>query len=52
MQKAFILYFMSEKRNNLEELNQHLAEGWKVASQSPMSNSVLSSSFSLVILEK
>jgi hypothetical protein len=52
MQKAFVLYFMSEKKTNLDELNQLLVEGWKVASQSPMSNSNLNSSFSLVILEK
>lgn len=52
MQKAFVLYFMSEKKGNLNELNQLLAEGWKVSSQSPMSNSNLNAVFSLVILEK
>ncbi|MNR66916.1 hypothetical protein D3C85_1906420 [compost metagenome] len=52
MQKAFVLYFMSEKKSNLDELNRLLAEGWKVASQSPMSSSDLHTVFSLVILEK
>lgn len=53
MQKALILYASTEKKNNLNELNQLLNEGWKVISQSAMGggggNSFV---FSLVILEK
>jgi len=52
MQKAVILYFLSEKKNNLDELNHLLAEGWKVISQNPMSNGDGNASISLVIVEK
>lgn len=52
MQKAFILYFWTEKRNNLDELNKLLSEGWKVHSQKPMGTGQTTGAYSLVILEK
>ncbi len=52
LQRAIIVYFLTEKKNNLEELNQMLSEGWKVVSQSGMSGSQSNASYSLVILEK
>lgn len=52
MQKAIIVYFATEKKNNLDELNQLLAEGWKVVSQMPMGAGEINGSFSLVIVEK
>jgi len=53
MQKAVVVYFLTEKRNNLEEINQLLSDGWKVISQKPMSGGNQSNaSTSLVILEK
>ncbi|GAB6989472.1 hypothetical protein [Paenibacillus pini] len=53
MQKAVVVTWYNEKKNNLEDLNNLLKEGWKVVSQSSMSgaggrNDVVS----LVILEK
>lgn len=53
MQQAIIVYCLTEKKNNLDELNKMLAIGWKVINQSAMgggggNNAV----FSLVILEK
>lgn len=52
MQKAIIVYFLTEKRNNLDELNQLLQDGWKVVSQSPMGVGDGNSAFSMVIVEK
>lgn len=52
MQKAIVVSYYSEKRNTLKELNELLADGWKVVSQMPMSGSQLNESFSLVIVEK
>lgn len=52
MQKAFIVYFLTDKKNNLDELNALLAEGWNVVSQRAMSNGGNNASISLVILEK
>ncbi|WP_176220864.1 hypothetical protein [Cohnella massiliensis] len=52
MQKAIIVYFLTEKKNNLDELNQYLADGWKVVSQRAMSNGGNNASLSLVIVEK
>jgi hypothetical protein len=53
MQQAIIVYFLTEKKNNLDELNNMLANGWKVINQSAMgggggNNAV----YSLVVLEK
>ncbi|MDO6655469.1 MULTISPECIES: hypothetical protein [Bacillales] len=50
MQKAITVNYQSDKKNNLNELNQLLQEGWKVVSQSPVGLVPLVSS--LVILEK
>ncbi|MGP4078187.1 hypothetical protein [Halobacillus sp. K22] len=50
MQKAITVNYQSEKKNNLDELNQLLQEGWKVISQSPVGLVPMVSS--LVILEK
>ena len=52
MQRAIIVYFFSEKKNNLEELNKFLSEGWKVISQRPMGGCESNVSTSLVIIEK
>lgn len=52
MQKAFVIQYYSEKRNNLAELNQLLEGGWKVVSQGAMSGSDGGTVYSLVILEK
>ncbi|PWV94505.1 hypothetical protein DFQ01_13070 [Paenibacillus cellulosilyticus] len=52
MQKAIVVYFLTEKKNNVSELNQLLADGWKVVSQNPMSGSQSNASLSLVIVEK
>ncbi|MGN7456024.1 hypothetical protein ACTHPH_14545 [Paenibacillus pasadenensis] len=52
MQKAIIIYFLTGKKNNIDELNQLLSEGWKVISQKPMSNGQGNASLSLVIVEK
>jgi len=53
MQKAVVVYFLTEKKNNLDEINELLSEGWKVISQEPMSGGNRSNaSTSLVILEK
>ncbi|MHA0858510.1 hypothetical protein [Paenibacillus sp. CMAA1364] len=52
MQKAVIVYFLTEKRNNLDELNNLLSEGWKVLSQKPMGAGQSNAAFSLVIIEK
>ncbi|MFE5317658.1 hypothetical protein ACFQ88_03005 [Paenibacillus sp. NPDC056579] len=51
MQKAIVVYYYSDKKNNLSELNQLLQEGWKVVSQSAGGGS-LPMVYSLVILEK
>ncbi|MNB85495.1 hypothetical protein D3C81_2101120 [compost metagenome] len=52
MQKAIIVYYLTDKRNNLDELNELLNTGWRFVSQSAMgggggNNAV----YSLVILE-
>ncbi|MBY9080226.1 hypothetical protein KIH86_02560 [Paenibacillus sp. HN-1] len=52
MQKAFVVYYLTDKKNNLNELNELLNNGWRVVSQSAMgggggNNAV----FSLVVLE-
>lgn len=52
MQKAVVVYFLTEKKNSLDELNQLLADGWKVVSQMPMSAGQTAASYSLVIVEK
>ena len=53
MQKAIVVHYFSEKKNNLAELNQLLQEGWNVVSQSAMSGGEAGSTvYSLVILEK
>ncbi|WP_157686468.1 hypothetical protein [Paenibacillus senegalimassiliensis] len=52
MQKAVIVWFLTEKRNNLEELNHLLSDGWKVISQKPMGTGDGNVSVSLVIVEK
>jgi hypothetical protein len=50
MQKAIVVYYYSDKKNNLSELNQLLQEGWKVVSQS--NGGSLPMVYSLVIVEK
>jgi hypothetical protein len=52
MQKAVIIWFFTEKKNNLEELNALLADGWKVISQKPMGVGESNTAYSLVIVEK
>lgn len=53
MQKAIVVYYISDEQNNLSDLNQLLQEGWKVVSQSAMSGGGTTLTvFSLVILEK
>lgn len=53
MQKALVVNYFNEKKNNLEEINQLLQDGWRVVSQSSMSGSAGNSTvYSLVILEK
>lgn len=52
MQKAVIVWFFTEKKNNLEELNALLSDGWKVISQKPMGVGQTNTSISLVIVEK
>ncbi|MFC3748565.1 hypothetical protein [Paenibacillus sp. GCM10012306] len=53
MQKAFVVHYFNEKRNNLTELNQLLEGGWKVVSQSAMSGGEAGGTvYSLVIIEK
>ncbi|MFY0760583.1 hypothetical protein AB1K32_17145 [Metabacillus dongyingensis] len=47
MQKAIVVYYITDKKNNLSDLNQLLQEGWKVVSQSAMG-----AVYSLVTLEK
>lgn len=37
MQKAFVLWFADGQNTNLEQLNEMLADGWKVSSAMPMS---------------
>ncbi|MBD8589957.1 hypothetical protein IFT92_19385 [Peribacillus simplex] len=52
MQKAIVVY-LTEKKNNLSDLNQLLQEGWKVVSQSAMSGAGGGGAvYSLVIIEK
>ncbi|CAG7659156.1 hypothetical protein PAECIP111802_07419 [Paenibacillus allorhizosphaerae] len=53
MQKAIVVHYFNDKKNNLSELNQLLQEGWKVVSQSAMSGGEGGATvYSLVILEK
>ncbi|CAM3569138.1 hypothetical protein PALU110988_29325 [Paenibacillus lupini] len=53
MQKAIVVHYFNEKKNNLAELNQLLQDGWKVVSQNPMSCSESGGTvYSLAILEK
>lgn len=52
MQKAIVVYYISDKKNSLSDLNQLLQEGWKVVSQSAMSGAGGVAVYSLVILEK
>lgn len=53
MQKAIIVQYYNDKKNNLSDLNQLLQEGWKVVSQSAMSGGEMGATvYSLVILEK
>ncbi|WP_171056475.1 hypothetical protein [Paenibacillus sinopodophylli] len=51
MQKAIVVQYYHERKNNVAELNQFLEEGWKVVSQSNMTEAggVV---YSLVIIEK
>ncbi len=49
MQKAVIVYYYSEKKNHLNELNKLLQEGWKVVSQNASGYPMV---YSLVIVEK
>ncbi|MFD9627428.1 hypothetical protein [Peribacillus muralis] len=52
MQKAIVVYYITDKKNNLSDLNQLLQEGWKVVSQSAMSGTGGGGPvYSLVILE-
>ncbi|NQX67312.1 hypothetical protein HQN90_14415 [Paenibacillus alba] len=51
MQKAIIVNYVTDKKNNLGELNELLAQGWKVVSQSAMGSGGMSV-HALVILEK
>jgi hypothetical protein len=53
MQQAIIVYYLTDKKHNLDELNTMLENGWKVINQSAMgggggNNAV----YSLVVLEK
>lgn len=52
MQKAIIVSYLTEKRNNLLELNELLSQGWKVVSQSSMGGGGMNTVYSLVIVEK
>jgi hypothetical protein len=53
MQQAIIVYFLTEKKNNLDELNNMLANGWKVINQSAMGGGGgYNAVYSLVVLEK
>lgn len=53
MQKAIVVQYYNDKKNNLSDLNQLLQEGWKVVSQSAMSGGEMGATvYSLVILEK
>ncbi|CAH0119955.1 hypothetical protein PAE9249_02464 [Paenibacillus sp. CECT 9249] len=53
MQKAIVVYFLTEKKNNLDELNTLLNEGWKVLSQKPMGvGGGNNAAYSLVIVER
>ncbi|MFA1712587.1 hypothetical protein ACDX66_12790 [Peribacillus frigoritolerans] len=53
MQKAIVVYYLNDKKNNLSDLNQLLQEGWEVVSQSAMSGAGGGGAvYSLVILEK
>jgi hypothetical protein len=51
-QKAIIVSYLTDKKNNLEELNELLSQGWKVVSQSSMGGGGMNMVHSLVILEK
>ncbi|SFS77719.1 hypothetical protein [Paenibacillus sp. BC26] len=51
MQQEIIVYYMSEKKNNLDELNKMLENGWKVINQRPMGCESGTAVYSLVILE-
>ncbi|MDQ0914602.1 hypothetical protein QFZ78_000862 [Paenibacillus sp. V4I5] len=50
--KSNNLSYLTEKKNNLEELNELLSQGWKVVSQSSMGGGGINTVYSLVILEK
>ncbi|WP_177222321.1 hypothetical protein [Paenibacillus sp. UNC496MF] len=52
MQQAIVVNYTSEKRNNLDELNKLLENGWKVINQRPMGGQCGAAVYSLVILEK
>ncbi len=52
MQRAIIVSYLTDKKNNLEELNELLSQGWKVVSQSSMGGGGVHTVHSLVILEK
>lgn len=52
MQKAFVLYYLTDKRNNLNELNELLNNGWRVVSQNAMGGGEANNAvYSLVVLE-
>lgn len=52
MQQAIVVYYTSGKKNNLDELNTLLENGWKVIKQSSMGGECGAAVYSLVILEK
>ncbi|WP_161807551.1 hypothetical protein [Bacillus sp. FJAT-28004] len=51
MQQAIVVYYISEKKNNLDELNKMLENGWKVINQRAMGGECGTAVYSLVILE-
>ena len=53
MQKAVVVYYLTDTKNNLSDLNQLLQEGWTVVSQSAMSGHGGGGAvYSLVVVEK
>ena len=53
MQKALVIYYLTDKKNNIEVLNNLLLEGWKVVSQRPMGvGEGSNAAYSMVIIEK
>ncbi|WP_251551248.1 hypothetical protein [Neobacillus muris] len=52
MQQAIVVYYTTGKKNNLDELNTLLKNGWRVIKQSPMGGECGAVVYSLVILEK